>query len=497
MLLKKASYLIFICFLSLSIQAENKTILILGQSGMGKTTTVNAIYNASIHHNTPLDPINSLNFIIPINKGKKNQIPFTGQPSLTPLKNVKTYGGINTGLYTKAGSSDTRDITGYRFTPNFIGWKKNDTLEIVDTPGIDDTASTSFDNNSTHLQIIRKIEEYLREYGEQTHAIFIVVSNSTCRAAANQQDSIGVTFSALRDMLPPEIHERIFIIVNHLSAEQNISKKIKAIIRNKLSWNKKPITIPMENYIGLDLRYIAQFNKETEYKESRQKNYKTQREYTEKNIISVLKKISEFNTPIPLQGYPNYLKYKHDIAQNINHAVDIQFNIDAMRTKCELLQNKFTEAKDIYNYASGQTQTTTENFIDAQSREASTPVDWILDTPKIFDDLFLYFSYQGNEDPILHMQAKEAQHALQETQNKLTELNNRYTTSVEQAQESLNALQNSEYYNQTESSSRDFIQNMQGRIKMHFPELFHDYYQHKQVETYIKNICASLNHETL
>lgn len=335
---------LFCCLLSLCALADTKTILLFGQSGVGKTITLNALYNAALFASTPVNSVETLRFIAPLRRSLTEQTPW----SCDSLDSVSSsiYGRISVpiGAHKQAGGSDTRDFIGYRFTPRSSGWPAGTLLEIIDMPGIDDTASTAYDPNSTHLQIIREIEQQIKQRSHSLSAILIVVDNKLARV----DDQACMVMDAIHQILTPEIVERTFILFNRFRADEGRNSYVQEMLTEHLSVDQGMVQVPSENYINEDPIYLAEFN-DYRYGFVDARKYQTIREETETNLRDLLRRIGQFEVPIPLQGYPEYRAYQNQMAQHLCEMVGPQLEIEKRLILCKKIALEIDDANTTLN----------------------------------------------------------------------------------------------------------------------------------------------------
>lgn len=313
--------------------AEPQTVLLFGQSGAGKTTTLNALYNAARSKRTPTNRIDPpLHAIAPWHKR-------LSEHALDDIE-VARYGGITCPpeASQRAGSSDTRDFVGYHFTTNFSGWPADTALEIIDMPGIDDTSSTIYDDNSTDLQIIRAIEHQLKHCAHRISAIFVVVDNTVARV----DNRTHMVMSAIRQMLTPEVAERVFIIVNRVRKKARVSSHVEGMIEAYLSWDEGAVSISSENYIKIDPVYLARFDR---YLNDDEVLDQEQRKYTEDNLRDLLGRVGQFAVPISFHGYPEYRDYQYQLAMHIGDMIRPHLKMEDSLLEHDKLAGKIEQVK--------------------------------------------------------------------------------------------------------------------------------------------------------
>lgn len=324
------------------------TVMITGQSGVGKSLALNAAANATLNQDITE---NNLRFMLGINRGKSNHTPppKSGQKFFFNHQDVQqvVYGQVNSPLPSgTAGSSDTRDFIGYQIKPKIDNWPHGEVLELLDTPGIDDTASKENDNSSVDVQIIRGIESYLREHPDELTAVVIVVSASCNRLGKGTLK----TLHAIRDAFPPEFIERLFIWVNRTSERHPVPEELKNILNeNVLKGGDHGYTeISADHYTKINPIYLAEFNRYLdEQDEISPEVFQRERQETEQSIQAFFQKIAEFDGPLITKAYNEFVELKKQLASNAYNIIQNQLKIDQEIAEEKHVQARFNDRSSL------------------------------------------------------------------------------------------------------------------------------------------------------
>lgn len=326
------------------------TVMFTGQSGVGKSLSLNAAANATLNQEIT---DNNLRFILGVNRGKSNHTPppKSGQRFFFNTQDVQqvVYGQVNSPLPSgTAGSSDTRDFMGYQIKPKIDNWPHGEVLELLDTPGIDDTASTENDNTSVDVQIIRGIESYLKEHPDELTAVVIVVSASCNRLGKGTLK----TLHAIRDAFPPEFIERLFIWVNRTSERYPVPEELKNILNeNVLKGGDHGYTeISADHYTKINPIYLAEFNRYLDEQDEISPDiFQRERQETEQSIRAFFQKVAEFDGPLMTKAYNEFVELKKQLARNAYNIIQNQLKIDQEIAEESHVQARFNDRSSLYN----------------------------------------------------------------------------------------------------------------------------------------------------
>lgn len=484
--------------------AQTKTVLLLGPTGVGKTTIVNALYNASISNETPLNSVESLRFIVSLRNGRGEDTP-RDQCYLDQIETI-LYGGITRPLELsqRVCCSDTSDFIGYRFTPNFSGWPADTALEIIDMPGIDDTSSRRNDNNSAHIQVIKGIEELFRKRSDELAAVFIVVNDTLIRC----HETTRMTMAAIREALPPQALERVFIVINRCCVEMRDvrNEELQDILKQHLFWNEGALTIPEDRHIKIDPAYIADFNRYVKGV-SAPHEHQAEREWAEKNLRVLLRQVGQFNTAMPLCGYPEYLDHKHNVAEAVHAIVETQMSLDDKVKHLEKLQEEYKEALRTYNNTRGRKESAdiedvaagvavgsgigaaVSPLITAVSASVSMGVSVAVSAAiggiaKLFADHKV-----GVDDPVLRRLALNAKDECTLQAEEIAQLESQKEEQTQCAQAKLEHMLASDYAQTQRIDKATLAAQIKARIHLHFPELYREYSKRFQIDHHIEQTC--------
>lgn len=163
---------------------DEKTLLILGATGTGKSTFIDALFNylagVSFRDNFRFTIINKNNDEL---KREEDQ-----------------------------SKSQTTSVVRYTI-PKTIGLKIEYQLNIIDTPGFNDTTDTDFDK-----KIVAKVQDLFKHKIKHLDAVLLVVPSSTSRLTDGQT----YVFSSIRKMFGKEIEKNIFIVITHYDGGEPI-----------------------------------------------------------------------------------------------------------------------------------------------------------------------------------------------------------------------------------------------------------------------------------
>lgn len=163
---------------------DEKILLILGATGTGKSTFIDALFN----YLAGVSFRDDFRFTI-INKNNEE------------LKREEDQ-----------SKSQTTSVVRYTI-PKTVGLKIEYRLNIIDTPGFNDTTDTDFDK-----KIVAKVQDLFKHKIKYLDAVLLVVPSSTSRLTDGQT----YVFSSIRKMFGKEIEKNIFIVITHYDGGEPI-----------------------------------------------------------------------------------------------------------------------------------------------------------------------------------------------------------------------------------------------------------------------------------
>ena len=142
-------------------QDNECTVILLGESGVGKSTFINALANYLIYNSFEEARKQPMTYLIPAS--------FT-LTDKTTFETIKVKCGEDDNELSKVGMSCTQNARSH-----FIKISNNKRLHIIDTPGIGDTRGASQDKEN-----IENTLKYISQYG-QLNAICILLKPNHAR----------------------------------------------------------------------------------------------------------------------------------------------------------------------------------------------------------------------------------------------------------------------------------------------------------------------------
>ena len=192
---KKIKLFCFILFLSaLNLFADKKElgILLIGETGTGKSTCVNFIYNLILGRDFD-DP---RDIVVPLLDGQKKY-----------HVNIEEYKKYNVEIK-KSGSSQTKKVNLY--TAENEKYKVN----IWDTPGFQDTENSAEREDMTTKEIVEAFVSTLNESNANIHAILVVMKATSNRLSK----SLLATMKSIKTMLPSSVKDNIVALYTYPSS---------------------------------------------------------------------------------------------------------------------------------------------------------------------------------------------------------------------------------------------------------------------------------------
>ena len=183
---KKIKLFCFILLLSsLNLFADKKElgILIIGETGTGKSTCINFIYNLILGRDFD-DP---RDIVVPLLDGQKKY-----------HVNIEEYKKYNIEIQ-ENGASQTKNVNLY--TAENEKYKVN----IWDTPGFQDTENSAEREDNTTKEIVEAFVNTLDKSNANIHAIMIVMKASSNRLS----QSLLATMNSIKTMLPASVKDNI------------------------------------------------------------------------------------------------------------------------------------------------------------------------------------------------------------------------------------------------------------------------------------------------
>ncbi len=351
--MKKTKVALFLstCLLS-QAYAKDITLMVLGPTGAGKSTLMNAIYMHATQET--FDPANA-KFIIELNSSSQEPTP----PRLNGALNPEYFAGaqaVGQTLYANlegqiqdaednAAPSQTRRLTGYTFTPQLAGWSPDDRLQLLDTPGLDDTASCQYDNRSAHILIAQAIEKHLKQYPDQLTAIALVLPVSLTRECPSTKQLLNT----IRTFFPAQVLERLYIFINHAKPKTKMPPPAIATIINR-NIKYEGSTVSAAHYKKVDPLYIAQFNcfLDSENPDT-PPTYQAYIDLTQGTIQAFLDEVRQFKQPIAIKAYADFTTKKNQLAQHLSDAIKIKLQIEEKTKEQVALQEKLDFETTICN----------------------------------------------------------------------------------------------------------------------------------------------------
>ncbi len=347
--MKKTKVALFLstCLFS-QAYAKDITLMVLGPTGVGKSTLMNAIYMHATQ--ATFDPANA-KFIIELDSGSQEPTPprlngvlnperFTGAQvaGQTPYENFK--GQIRNAEDSVAPSQTSR----LTFTPQLRGWSPDDRLQLLDTPGLDNIAS--YNNQSAHILIAQAIETHLKQYPNQLTAIALVLPASLTREDPHAKQLLNT----IRIFFLPQVLERLYIFINGTQTHTQVDNSIK----DNDSKEENPTYIAPFNH------FLASENADTLHR------YQADIDLTQGTIQALLDEVRQFEQPISIKAYAGFTTPKNELAQHLRDAIKIRFQIEEKTKEQKALQEQL------------DSHTTTCNTLEAnQKRLESVPKESI------------------------------------------------------------------------------------------------------------------------
>ncbi len=218
-------------------QTESLNIIVIGETGKGKTTFINAIYNFLIGRS-----VKNLKFIVPLNPGTEDEVPSVKhylENDARVKKNV--YGQIEKENDTKQlGLSDTTAIVGYELTT------RAGQFELIDTPGLNDTSG-----HEASIAIVNQIKQFLFDFPDKLNMIVLVVDSGMNRTS----ETCLQMFNQIKSMFPPEVSDHFLVMINFSSQQACTHPSLIKICRQYLSADLKE-----EQFKHINLAYLADYN---------------------------------------------------------------------------------------------------------------------------------------------------------------------------------------------------------------------------------------------
>lgn len=265
--------------------ADTSRILFVGNTGAGKTTLINGTFNFAKNKKE----LSQYRFIEKLDQEERIHTPDSDHYMAPDYEVEKTsYAQIEGGRHF-LGSSDTHAITGYRFTPQLPDWHND--LELIDSPGLNDTGGTQ-----TALEIVEKLERYLRQNPDSLDAIVLVLESNMVKASK----TCVAALQRIKALFPEEMAQKFFVVVNFSHPQANISNTLVKIVNENLSDH-----IEKEQFHKMNLVYLAQHNEYTRSAFSRISwdHYTQEKNFSEHVIGKLLNQVKSQDKKLSTYNY--------------------------------------------------------------------------------------------------------------------------------------------------------------------------------------------------
>jgi len=204
-------------------------VLLIGESGVGKSTWINAFANYWFFNS--LEEAEKSGGCYPIPSRFTTADPQTNKP-ITISSEGKL---LPSAQITKAGESITKAPNEYAF------WHANTAINFIDTPGLLDTDNAGKSTHDTDKKNVDSIIKLLSTY-QKIHAIFILIKANVSRLS----DALQYTLTEIFKRLDKSACNNVIFIFTNAGSVNFKPDETRQILQRFLGEKNLPVALPPE-----------------------------------------------------------------------------------------------------------------------------------------------------------------------------------------------------------------------------------------------------------